>query len=76
VPASAEEIAIRQLLAADDAGLVAIKADAFVQSFIDMTKAEVEAYVDNNTATLAAMRALTKKMAIMLWIMARREFRA
>ena len=75
VPASAEEIAARQTNAADDAATTEIKADAFVTSFIAMTPAQVSTYVDNNTATLAAMRALVKKLAVMLLLLARREFR-
>ena len=75
VAASAEEIAARQTNAADDAAAAEIKADAFVTNFISMTPTQVATYVDNNTATLAAMRALVKKMAVMLLLLARREFR-
>lgn len=72
--AAAEEIARRQKRAADDATSASLKADAFVASFAAMTPAQVSTYVDNNTATLATMRALVKKMAQMLLLMARREF--
>lgn len=75
VAASAEEIANRQKDAADDAAAAEIKADAFVASFIAMTPAQVATYVDNNTANLTAMRALVKKMSVMLLLLARREFR-
>ena len=75
VAASAEEIAARQMQAADEAAATEIKADTFVASFIAMTPAQVATYVDNNTATLAAMRTVVKKMAVMLLLLARREFR-
>lgn len=75
VPASAEEIAARQLRAADIAARDATKALAFVQQFIAMTSAEVETYVTNNTANLAQVRTLMVRMAQMLHVLARREFR-
>lgn len=75
VSASAEEVAARQKQAADEAAAAEIKADAFVTSFIAMTPAQVSTYVDNNTANLTTMRALVKKMALMMLLMARREFR-
>lgn len=75
IAASAEEIAARQRDATDTAADTAVKADAFVANFISMTPAQVDAYVENNTATLPATRALLKKMAIMLLILARRGLR-
>lgn len=75
VPASAEEIAARQVRAADFAARDATKALAFVQQFIGMTSAEVETYVTNNTANLAQVRTLMTRMAQMLHVLARREFR-
>lgn len=73
--ATAEQIAARQLDAGDAATDAKLRADAFVASFVGMTPAQVAAYVENNTASLAAMRALVKKMALMLLVLARREFR-
>lgn len=72
--ASSEEVAARRQEAADKAARAQIKADAFVAQFIAMTPAEVANYVDNNTANLAAARALLKKMALMLLLLARQEF--
>jgi hypothetical protein len=74
IDASAEEIAARQSAAALMADRAAAKADTFVASFLAMTPAQVETYVENNTATLATTRALLRKMALMLHILARREF--
>jgi len=70
VDASAGEIAQRQQDASDD-----VLADSFVPAFLAMTPAQLNNYIDNNTATLATTRALLKKMAIMLLILARRELR-
>ena len=53
----------------------AVKADTFVANFIAMTPADVEAYIQNNTANLADMRALLKKMGIMLLTLAKRKLR-
>jgi len=52
-----------------------IQKDAFVKTFLAMTPAQVEAYITNNTGSLAEMRALVKKMAIMLLITAKSELR-
>jgi hypothetical protein len=73
--ATAEQIAERQRDAADAEADAEVRADAFVANFVAMTPAQVAAYVENNTATLAAMRAVLKKMAVMLLILARRELR-
>jgi hypothetical protein len=72
---SPEIAAKRQQLAADEADLAAVRADAFVQNFIAMTPAQVSAYVDANTANTAQVRALLNKMALMLLALARREYR-
>jgi hypothetical protein len=74
VGASAEEIAERQKAATFATDQAAAKADTFVANFLNMTPAQVETYVENNTANLAATRALLRKMALMLHILARREF--
>jgi hypothetical protein len=62
-------------VSAEEAEKRQIKADAFVQNFIAMTPAQVEAYVENNTGNLAQTRALLNKMALMLLALARREYR-
>lgn len=74
-PAPAEEIAQRQRSAVDAAADIEIKADTFVANFINMTPAQVTAYIDNNTATLAATRSLLKKMGIMLLLLAKQALR-
>jgi hypothetical protein len=73
VDASAEEIASRQNAATLATDQAAAKADTFVANFLNMTLAQVETYVENNTANLAATRSLLRKMAFMLHIIARRE---
>jgi len=70
-----EIIARKEREAADAAAAAEIKQDAFVQSFLAYTPAQLDAYIDNNTATLPEVRALLKKMARMLLILARRELR-
>jgi len=59
----------------DEAELQATRADAFVKNFISMTPAQIESYVNANTANLAQMRALLTKMALMLLVLAKRELR-
>jgi hypothetical protein len=59
----------------DAAAKNAIKADAFVQNFVAMTPAQVSAYVTANTANLGQVRALMAKMALMLSMLARLEYR-
>ena len=71
----AEEVAQRQRNAVDSAADIEVKADTFVANFINMTPAQVAAYVDNNTATLAATRALLKKMSLMLLILTKQGLR-
>jgi hypothetical protein len=75
VNVSAEEASVRQLEAADRAETLAIRADTFVTNFIAMTPAQVAAYVENNTANLAQVRSLMTKMAVMLLMLAKREYR-
>lgn len=74
VDADPVEATARRQAAADEAARMAVKADAFVAQFIAMTPAQVADYVDNNTATLAAARVLLKKTALMVLLLARREF--
>ena len=74
--AKADAIAARESVEARDAEQRAtVKADAFVAQFVAMTPAEVETYINNNTANLAAVRALLVRMGKMLLLLARREFR-
>ena len=75
VPASAEEIAARTAKAADIAAKDAIKADSFVQNFIAMTPAQVSAYIDANVTSLATAKSVIEKLALMVLLLARREFK-
>jgi hypothetical protein len=62
--------------AAHDAALQQqAKADAFVQQFIGMTPAQIEAWIDANVTTVAGARSLFKKMALMLLLLARDRYR-
>lgn len=75
VDVSPEEAARRQQREADAAAREAVKIDAFVQSFIAMTPNQVSNYINNNTNSLAEVRALLNKMDLMLLALARREYR-
>jgi hypothetical protein len=72
--ATAEEIADRRKQARHKADREAVKADTFVATFLAMTPAEVDTYVANNTTSLGEARALLRKIALMLHVLARREF--
>lgn len=61
--------------AADNALRDNTRADAFVQQFVSMTPAKVEAWIDANVTTIAQARALFKKMALMLLLLARERYR-
>jgi hypothetical protein len=75
VDVSPEVAAQRAQDAADEAELAAAKEDAFVQSFIAMTPAQLQTYINANTGNLAQMRALVSKLALMLLTLAKREYR-
>jgi hypothetical protein len=75
VDVSAEEAARRQQRADEAAQKEAVKIDTFVQNFIAMTPDQVSAYINNNTNSLAEVRALLNKMGLMLLALARREYR-
>lgn len=75
VEASADEIAARQRASADRSARSAIKADAFVGNFIAMTPAEVTAYIEANVTNLASAKSVINKLALMVLLLARREFR-
>jgi hypothetical protein len=75
VDASAEEIAARQRAATDDAARMSIKADTFVGNFIAMTPAEVASHIDTNVTNLATAKTVITKLALMVLLLARREFR-
>jgi hypothetical protein len=75
VDVSPEEVAARQQRADEIAQREAVKIDTFVQSFIAMTPNQVSTYINNNTNSLAEVRALLNKMGLMLLALARREYR-
>lgn len=72
---TAEEIASRQKLSDDETSSNEIKADIFVENFIKMTPTQLSEYIDTNATTVATLRVLVKKMALMLLILARRDLR-
>jgi hypothetical protein len=51
------------------------KADAFVQTFIAMTPAQVSTYVDNNVTDLASARLLLKRLSIMMLFLAKQAYK-
>jgi hypothetical protein len=52
-----------------------VKSDAFVRQFMEMTPAQVATYVDAQVTDLASARLLLKRMAVMLLLLARHEYR-
>ena len=75
VPATAQEVSDRAREATDAAAKAAVKGDTFVTSFIAMTPAEVSTYITNNGTTVATLRTIVIKLAIMVLLLARREYR-
>ena len=67
--------ALTEEKAIEDAARQAASADAFVQNFIKSTPAEVTGYIDTNVTDLASAKTVLKKMALMLLLLARREYR-
>jgi hypothetical protein len=61
--------------ALDEGHHTSIKADSFVAKFVDMTPAQVTAYIDANVTNLASSKAVINKLALMVLLLARREFR-
>lgn len=51
------------------------KADAFVQQFVDMTPAQVIAYVNSNVANLADAKQLLTKLALMMLAIAKEQYK-
>ena len=73
--ARAERKRLLALAADNESANLAAKADAFVQQFIEMTPAQLDAYISANINDLASARQLLRKMALMLLLLAKREFR-
>lgn len=61
--------------AADTAIHASVKLDAFVQQFVAMSSDQVKAYVDANVTDLASAKTLLKRLAVMLLLLARQEYR-
>lgn len=51
------------------------KADAFVQQFVEMTPAQVIAYVNANVSSLADAKQLLTKLALMMLVMAKEQYK-
>ena len=73
--ASVATVKVREATKAIEAAKATAKADSFVASFIAMTPTQVDAYVETNVTALAGAKALLKKMALILLVLARQEFR-
>jgi hypothetical protein len=74
VAASPAEIAERTKAEEDQQLLADTKADAFIQTFIGMTDAEIGNYIDANATNLAGVRGVLKKYGKLLHYIARREY--
>jgi hypothetical protein len=70
-----EQLAAHQAVEAAAAAKLEIKADAFVNSFIAMTPAEVTAYINTNVTSLVTAKTVINKLALMVLLLARREFK-
>lgn len=73
--APAEQVALRQEEQREGENRTVIKADNFVQAFINMSPAEVTAYIDANVTNLQSAKNVINKLALMVLLLARREFR-
>jgi hypothetical protein len=71
---AAEQAAAAEMAAQETARTTA-KADAFVKTFIAMTPAEVETYVNGNVTDLASARVLLRRMALMLLYLAKQAYK-
>lgn len=61
--------------AATEAAKQHAKADAFVQQFVEMTPAQVIAYVNANVTNLADAKQLLTKFGLLLLFVAKDQFR-
>jgi hypothetical protein len=75
VDATAEQVAARTQSATDETHRLAVKADGFVANFIAMTPAQVASYIDTTVTNLATAKTVITKLALMVLLLARREFR-
>lgn len=75
-PAQLAEKAAAEAKLADIAQAKAdTKADAFVQQFVEMTPAQVIAYVNSNVANLADAKQLLTKMALMMLAIVKEQYK-
>ena len=70
-----EEVAARSKAIAYEAATAEVKADSFVDIFLDMTPQGVEQYIDGAVTDMASAKQLLKKIGIMLLILARRSLK-
>ncbi len=61
--------------ALDEGHRTSIKADSFVTQFVNMTPAQVTAYIDAKVTNLASSKEVINKLALMVLLLTRREFR-
>ena len=60
---------------ADELAATQVKADAFIKTFVGMTKAEVQTYVNDEIKNLSSAKGVIEKLAIICLILAKRELR-
>jgi len=68
-------MAARAVIVADAAAHEEAKADSVIQYLRDHTPAECEAYVQNNVTDLVSARAVMKKFAVVLSVLAKQALR-
>jgi len=73
VDATPEQIERRNKAAAQDAELSNAKLDAWIVQFLAMTPSGAQTHINNNSATLAALRTNVARMAYALRVLVRRE---
>lgn len=74
--ASAGQIAERTKIAAQQTEFDAAKLDAWIVQFLAMTPSGAQDFVNNNSATLAALRSNVARLAYAVRVLVRREFDA
>jgi hypothetical protein len=72
---AADDQAAADAIAAAIAEKQAVREDAFVAQFVDMTPAQVAAYVAANVTDLASAKNLLGKVCVMLLLLAKREYK-
>lgn len=74
IDASAEEIARRNELAAQEQEFDAAKLDAWILAYLDMTPTQAQTFINNNSGTLAELRTNVARLAYAVRVLIRREF--